>query len=56
MPYPAKLLIMKDGETKVFHDKNKFTQYISINPTLQRIITEKNKYKDGNQSLEKARK
>jgi hypothetical protein len=39
--YPAKLLITIDGETKVFHDKTKFTNYLSTNPALQRIITEK---------------
>jgi hypothetical protein len=39
--YPAKLSITIDGETKVFHDKNKFTHYLSTNPALQRIITEK---------------
>jgi hypothetical protein len=36
--YPAKLSITRDGETKVFHDKTKFTQYLSTNPALQRII------------------
>ena len=45
-----------DGETKVFHDKIKFTHYLSTNPALQKIITEKNQYKDGNHALEKARK
>jgi hypothetical protein len=35
--YPAKLSITIDGETKVFHDKNKFIQYLSTNPALQRI-------------------
>ena len=55
--YPAKLSIIIDGETKVFHDKTKFTHYLSANPALQRIITEKRKqYKDGNHALEKARK
>jgi hypothetical protein len=39
--YPAKLSITIDGETKVFHDKTKFTYYLSTNPALQRIITEK---------------
>jgi hypothetical protein len=39
--YPAKLSITIDGETKVFHDKTKFIHYVSTNPTLQRIITEK---------------
>ncbi len=43
--YPAKLSITIDGETKVFHDKTKFTHYLSTNPALQRIIKQ---YKDGN--------
>jgi hypothetical protein len=54
--YPAKLSIIVDGETKVFHDRTKFTHYLSTNPALQRIITEKNQYKDGNHVLEKARR
>ena len=54
--YPAKLSITIDGETKVFHHKTKFTQYLSMNPALQRIITEKNQYKDGNHALEQPRK
>ena len=45
-----------DGETKDFHDRTKFTYYLSRNPALQRIITEKNQYKDGNHVLEKARR
>jgi hypothetical protein len=53
--YPAKFSINTDGENKVFHDKTKFTHYISTNPALQRIITEKNQYKDGNHALEKTR-
>jgi hypothetical protein len=32
--YPAKLSITIDGETKIFHDKTKFTQYLSMNPAL----------------------
>jgi hypothetical protein len=39
--YPAKLSITLDGETKVFQDKTKFTNYLSTNPALQKIITEK---------------
>ena len=54
--YPAKLSITIGEENKVFHDKTKFTYYLSMNPALQRIITEKNQYKDGNHALEKARK
>jgi hypothetical protein len=52
--YPAKLSVTVDGETKVFHDKTKFTHYLSMNPDLQKIITEK--YKDRNYVLEKTRK
>jgi hypothetical protein len=51
---PSKSLINK--ETKVFHDKIKFTQYLSMNPALQWIIKGKLQYKEGNYALEKARK
>jgi hypothetical protein len=44
------------GETKIFHDKNKFTQYLSTNTALQRIINEKIQHKGENYTLEKARK
>jgi hypothetical protein len=55
--YPAKLSITIDGDTKLFHDKTKFTHYLSTNLALQRIKTGKKKqYKDGNHILEKARK
>ena len=54
--YPTKLSITIDGETKVFYDKTKFTHYLSTNPALQRIITEKKQYKDGNHALEQTRK
>jgi hypothetical protein len=53
--YPTKLSINIDGESKVFHDKTKFTQYLSTNPALQRIKTGKHQYKEGNYALEKAR-
>jgi hypothetical protein len=36
--YSAKLSITIDGENKIFHDKTKFTQYLSINPALRRVI------------------
>ena len=45
------LSITIDGETKIFHDKNKFIQYLSTNLALQRIIDKK-----GNYAIEKARK
>jgi hypothetical protein len=54
--YPAKLSITIDGETKVFHDKTKFIQYLSMNPALQKIINGKHQHKDGNYTLEKERK
>jgi hypothetical protein len=37
-------------------DKTKFTQYLSTNPALQRIIKGKFQHKEGNYALEKARK
>jgi hypothetical protein len=45
-----------DEETKIFHDKTKFTQYLSKNPALQRMINVKLQHKEGNYTLEKARK
>jgi hypothetical protein len=54
--YPAKLSNTIDGETKLFHDKTKFTKFISTNPALQKIIMGKHQNKDGNYTLEKARK
>jgi hypothetical protein len=54
--YPAKLTITIDGETKVFHDKTKFTQYIFRNQALHRIIKGKHQHKEGNYTLEKPRK
>jgi hypothetical protein len=53
--YPENLSITVDGETKVFHDKTKFTQYLSTNPALRRVIKGKLQYKEGNDALEKAR-
>ena len=53
--YPAKLSINIVGETKIFHDKTKFTQYLSINPALQRIIGGNHQYKEGSYTLEKSR-
>ena len=53
--YPAKLSIIIGGETKVFHEKTIFTNYLSTNPALQRIIKGKHKHKDENYNLEKAK-
>jgi hypothetical protein len=44
--YPGKLSITLDGETKVFHARYKFTHYLSMNPALKRMITEKKKKKN----------
>jgi hypothetical protein len=54
--YPAILSITIDCETKVFHDKTKFTQYLSTDPALQKIIKGKHQHKEGIYSLEKVRK
>ena len=54
--YPAKLSITIDGENRVLNEKTKFTRYLSTNPALQRIIKGKHQHKDGNYTLEKARK
>jgi hypothetical protein len=45
--YPAKFSITTDGETKVLHDKTKFTQYLSTNPALQRITKGKHQHNVG---------
>jgi hypothetical protein len=54
--YPAKLSITIDGETKVFHDMTKFTQYLPMNPALQRIIKGKLQHKDGKLCPRKSKK
>jgi hypothetical protein len=54
--YPDKLTITIDGKTKVFHDKTKFTKYLSTNSALQRIIDGNLQHKEENYTLEKARK
>ena len=45
--YLAKLSITIDEETKIFHNKINFTQYLSRNPALQRTIDEKPPAKRG---------
>jgi hypothetical protein len=54
--YPAKPSINIDGEIEIVHDKTKFTQYLSMNLALQRIIKGKLQHKEGIYTLEKARK
>jgi hypothetical protein len=50
--YPSKL----NYHRRRNHDKTKFTQYLSTNPALQRIIDGKLQHKGRNYTLEKARK
>jgi hypothetical protein len=55
--YPEKYqLINRGGETKIFLDKTKFTKYLSTYPALQRIIDRKLQHKEGNYTLNRARK
>jgi hypothetical protein len=54
--YPAKLSITINRETKIFHDKTKFAEYLSTDPALQGIVYGKHQHKEGNYTLEKARK
>ena len=46
--YPAKLSFTIDGENKIFHDKNRFKQYISTNPALQKVLEGKPQPKEAN--------
>jgi hypothetical protein len=52
----GKTLSTIDEETKIFHDEAKFTQYLSTNPILQRIIDEKLQHEEGNYTPEKSKK
>ena len=36
--YPAKLSIIADGENKIFQDKARFSQYVSTNPALKKVL------------------
>jgi hypothetical protein len=36
--YPAKLSLKIDGETKIFHYKQKLKQYMTTKPPLQKIL------------------
>jgi hypothetical protein len=53
--YPTKLSITIGEETKIFHDKNKFKQYLSTDTALQRIMERKFQSKKGNYTQEIAR-
>jgi hypothetical protein len=54
--YQAKLSSTIDGKNKIFYEKDKFTKYLSTNQAVQRIINGKLQHKEGNCTLEKARK
>jgi hypothetical protein len=54
--YLAKISIAIDGETKVFHDKTKFTQYLSTNLALKKKIKRKLQHREENYAIEKAKK
>jgi hypothetical protein len=53
--YSAKLSINIDGESKVSHDKTKFT-HLFKNVAIQSIIKAKLQYKEVDYTIEKARK
>jgi hypothetical protein len=50
--HQEKLSITIGGETKTFHDKNKFTQCLYTNPAMQKIIKGKLQHKYGYYALE----
>lgn len=45
---PVNLSITTDGETKIFHVKTQFREYISSNPVLYRILKGKLQHKEYN--------
>ena len=44
--YPAKLSFTINGENKTFQDKNKFKQYVTTNPALQKVLEGKSQLKE----------
>jgi hypothetical protein len=54
--YSTELSITIDRETKIFYNKIKFKQYISTNPTLQKIMEGKLQHKEGSYTLKKKKK
>jgi len=54
--YPEKLSTNIDGETKIFHEKTKFTQYLSTNSALQKIISGKAQCKEAKLHPRKSKK
>jgi hypothetical protein len=49
---PAKLSITIDKESKIFCDITKFKQYLSANPSLQKILEGKSQPKEINYTQE----
>jgi hypothetical protein len=47
----SKISVAIDGESRVFNEKTKFTQYLYKNPGLQRIINGKLQHKEGKYTL-----
>jgi hypothetical protein len=54
--YPAKLSIIIDRGNNIFHNKTKFTQYLSRNPVLQRMKDGKHQHKERSYTLEREKK
>ena len=36
--YPKMLSITTEGENKIFHDRTRFNQYLTTNPTLHKVL------------------
>jgi hypothetical protein len=53
---PSKTLNYHRLRNQSFHEKTKFTQYLSMNPVLQRIITEKKKIQGRKSRPKKSKK
>jgi hypothetical protein len=53
---PEKFSITIDEKMKTFHEKIKFTQYLSTNSAFQSIIKGKLPHKEGKYAVEKSRK
>jgi len=53
--YPTKHSINMDEDSNIFHVKTKFTQYLSTNPVLQKIINGRAQHKEASYTLEKGR-
>jgi hypothetical protein len=51
----AKFSVIIEEVTKIFHDKTKFKQYVSVNPALQRILEGKLQHKEGMYTNEKTK-